>query len=280
MNYLCDITGALGASLALSCNPQPSPSPSVSASPTATTDPRAGKLHVWNRIDPAIWQTANNYEAAVFLPKDYGSDPAKKYCMVVSMYGTGGQVLNATHTALASSGEGFITRVWDGATLQNTFPCVVLAPEARAKGQAGAIWWTPTALAEVIDAAIVTYKIDPKRVTATGLSAGGQGTNALIRDYTSKISGAMPVAFMAPDVGGAFPDPCTAAALPIWSFGNADDQTFNAYSWTTFKTAISACPGFTSQFTLTVNPVGGHWGWDQFYSRADVQAWLISQVKP
>ncbi|WP_338864695.1 hypothetical protein [Myxococcus stipitatus] len=130
----------------------------------------------------------------------------------------------------------------------------------------------------VLDA-IALHGADPDRVTMTGLSSGAGEVNDQIALYRSAYAGAMPQAYFPPVTSPT----CLMEAFPIWGAGNADDGTFDAWKWTHqrdgLQTRVRQCPGYTGELQVTVNPTGGHGGWDTFWSRSDAQSWLVSQVR-
>ncbi|NTX39303.1 discoidin domain-containing protein [Myxococcus sp. CA033] len=245
---------------------------SVTVQPaTPSADPRAGKLHVWSR--------GNSYDSAVFLPKDYGTVPGKKYPLVLSLHGRGGTTLDENHTQVGSNPEGFIRQLIPGKALVDTFPGIVVAPNGPKIKEAIDTWWHAPGVHALVLEAITLYGADPERVTMTGLSSGAAGVNDQIATYRSTYAGAMPQAYFPP-----FTSPiCLMEAFPIWAAGNEDDGTFGAWNWTNpwdgVQPRVRACPGYTGEFQVTVNPTGGHSGWDIFWSRSDAQNWLVSQVR-
>ncbi|GHG92469.1 discoidin domain-containing protein [Comamonas sp. JC664] len=238
---------------------------------SAPADPRAGKLHVWNR--------GGRYDAAVFLPKGYGTQPGKKYPAVLSLHGRGGTTLSDDHTEVGTNPEGFIQQLTPGKPLVDTFPGIVIAPNGPRVGAPLDTWWQVDSTHLVIQQALALYDIDPERVTVTGLSAGGSGVNEQMKKYRATYAGGMPIAYFPPTLEA----PCDLDDFPIWASGNADDGVFSAQRWTHattgFYTMVRQCPGYTGEFLLTVNPSGGHSGWDAFWSRSDVQRWLVSQQR-
>ncbi|WIG98749.1 discoidin domain-containing protein [Myxococcus sp. SDU36] len=238
---------------------------------SAPPDPRAGKLHVWNR--------GGRYDTAVFLPKDYGTRPGKKYPLVLSLHGRGGSTLNGDHTQVGANPEGFIRQLTPGKPLVDTFPGVVIAPNGPRVGAPLDTWWQVDATHTLVQQALSEYEIDPDRVTMTGLSSGGSGVNDQMKKYRSTYAGGMPIAYFPPTPA----DVCELDDFPMWASGNADDGTFSVHRWTNattgFQTLLRQCPGYSGEFLLTVNPSGGHSGWDSFWSRSDAQNWLVSQQR-
>lgn len=242
----------------------------------AGLDPNAGKISLWIR-QGTVYPTNWDYDAAVFLPADYGANPSKMYPMILSLHGLGGTVMDTNHTAVGGNKEGFIKQVW-GTPLANTFGAIVIAPSARPKGSSANKWWTWTTNKRLIEAALVKYKIDPKRVVVTGLSAGGLGTSELAKNAPQLIAGAMQGAFNDDTFN---PDTCSLNAIPFWSFGNRSDGTFQPESWEGTAVVAKSCANFTGKLKLNVyESTCGHGCWDAHWQKPEVQDWLVNQVKP
>ncbi|MFP2924459.1 PKD domain-containing protein [Pyxidicoccus sp. 3LG] len=238
---------------------------------TQPPDPRAGKLHVWSR--------GGTYDTAVFLPIEYGAVPGKKYPLVLSLHGRGGTTLNADHTQVGTNPEGFIRQLIPGKPLVNTYPAVVIAPHAPRIGAPHDTYWNTDLTHALVLEAISRYSIDPDRVTMTGLSFGGAGVNDQLLKYRSTYAGGMPLAYTSPVANPI----CLLADFPLWAAGNVGDGTFNAWKWTNptdgVQTQVRQCPNYTGELQVTVMPGTTHSGWDEFWSRADAQTWLVSQVR-
>ncbi|WP_338863813.1 PKD domain-containing protein [Myxococcus stipitatus] len=238
---------------------------------TVAPDPRAGKMHVWAR--------GGTYDTAVFLPIDFGAIPGKKYPLVLSLHGRGGITLNADHTQVNANPEGFIRQLIPGKPLVNTYPAVVIAPNAPRIGAPLDTYWNTALTHALVLEAINLYSIDPDRVTMTGLSFGGAGVIDQMTQYRSTYAGGMPVAYTTPTVTPL----CVLADFPIWAAGNRGDGTFNAWKWTNptdgYTTQMRQCANYTNELQVTVMEGTTHSGWDEFWSRPDAQTWLVSQVR-
>jgi len=249
----------------------------------APTSMVPGKLQVWTRNAPNVWPSFNNYDTVVFLPADYGKDKNKRYPLVVSLFGIGGSTLTLDHRSPGGNHEGFIKQVWDGRALQKTYPAIVVAPDVHAVNQSGQVWPNATMVAKLIIDTIRYYAVDPNRVVVTGLSAGGSGTDAMMMQYPNLLAGAAVVAYFPPNNNTmTAKNTCPLVHIPIWAAGNGNDGTFSYYNWThQFLPTISKCPGYQEKNLQIeiIHQTGGHGGWDDFYSRSDVQTWLRSQVK-
>lgn len=261
----------------------PTPTPTRAATPTPTptmgpggVDPNAGKISLWLRRG-TVYPANFDYDAVVFLPKDYGSIPGKMYPVVFSFHGLGGSVMDVNHTAPGGNKEGFIKQVWNTA-LSNTFPAIVIAAQVTPPGtNPGSTWWSHFSTRRLIEDALTHYKIDPKRVVVTGLSAGGAATNDLILNSSDLLAGAMPGAFNEDPFTNS---PCLLAPFPVWAFGNDNDGVFQAYDWLVLEPKVKACGNYTGDFILSVYANGcGHGCWDNHWAKPEVQQWLVNQVR-
>ncbi len=242
----------------------------VTVHPTsAAPDARAGRLHVWNR--------GGTYDSAVFLPKDYGTQPGKKYPAVLSLHGRGGTTLNAAHTEVLANPEGFIRQLTPGKALVDTFPGIVIAPNGPRVGGAIDTWWNADTTHALVQQALTVYDIDPDRVTMTGLSSGASGVNDQLLRYRTTYAGAMPLAYFAPRPTNR----CDLESFPLWASGHHSDGTFGAWGWFNptdgYHPLVRQCPGYSGEVTVTVTLGSGHSGWDDFWSRPEAQSWLVSQ---
>lgn len=91
---------------------------------------------------------------------------------------------------------------------------VIIAPDAL-----GGPWNTPVADEAVmilLDAALASYNIDPRRVVVTGFSMGGLGTWHFAGAYPDRFSAAVPVAGRPPATAGRW-------RLPVFAVHSRDD---------------------------------------------------------
>jgi predicted peptidase len=127
-------------------------------------------------------------------------------------------------------------------------------------------YWSPDPswMQSVIPWLIKNYKVDPKHITATGLSAGGQNSFNCLADKTCSGLFANGICMSLPGGLGGDKDPSLIATnkIPTWFF-TGDQDTTAAPAVTKDANAIcnKVYPGSSK---LTVFS-GGHWGWNTFY---------------
>ena len=98
----------------------------------------------------------------LFLPREYGVDPAHRWPMILFLHGAGERGDNLE--AVKVHGPPKICE------RDADFPFVVVSPQCPSD-QA----WSNDALNALLDHVLATLAIDPKRVYLTGLSMGGFG---------------------------------------------------------------------------------------------------------
>lgn len=238
---------------------------SVRQEQTASPVAEAGRVTLWSR--------SGGYDAAVFLPADYGVDPNQKYPLVISLHGFNGSVLNPDHTDVGGDRTGFIKQVWD-TPLALTYPGIVIAPDVYVANTNENTLWNHDKLRELIEDSLERYSVDPRRVTVTGHSAGSLAAQELALRSKDLIAGIMPGAFEA----AIKLNLCSVADLPLWSFGNTSDVLFQAASWRDVESRMPNCDNFSEQLRLSIleNDLG-HDGWDEHWSQPEVQDWLVEQ---
>jgi predicted peptidase len=223
------------------------------------------------------WPQFNSYDAVVRLPANYLASSTERFPLVISLHGRYGSVLDQTHQVPGGNQEGFIRQLW-GTQLQSTYPAIVIAPDGHPKGMNpwSDSWWNDDMVARLIRDAVKFYRVDINRITVTGLSSGGAGTNDVATKYPAMFAGIMPVAFGPPGGSDAAYNVCMLKDLDIWAAGNQGDGVFQAYNWVRpdasgFRNKFNACPGVRGTLEVSIQPGDGHDGWDAFWSRPDVQ---------
>jgi len=150
------------------------------------------------------------------------------------------------------------------------FDFVVASPQALSNHP----WqrcWQPDDLILLLDHLQATYKIDPKRVTLTGLSMGGYGTWACIQKHPERFATAAPIC------GGGDPSAARAIGLlPVWAFHGEDDRVVPVARSREMVEAIKVAGGNAK---LTVYPGVGHDSFTRTYANPELYKWFLSQVR-
>lgn len=193
----------------------------------------------------------------VHLPEDYDADREKLWPLVLFLHGAGERGsdidLAAVHgpPMLADTGR--------------EFPFVLVTPQCAESSQ-----WVAevSTLSALLDEVVAAHRIDPARISVTGLSMGGFGTWSLAVRYPERF------AAIAPICGGLWMQSAAPVrSLPVWAFhGDADDVV-----------PISA----TEQIVTELRSLGadvrftryagvGHDSWTETYANPKFYDWLFS----
>jgi dienelactone hydrolase len=288
----------------------PSPSPTPSPTPTATA-PASGIFdsRIGTTTSRPAGTTTSPYGFLEYLPYDYAANTSRLYPVVIFLHGIGerGPGTDASMQVLRNFGP------------QNEidhrgkyYSSIVITPQCPDNG-----WWNADSLDQLMDTVARMYRVDPKRITMTGLSMGGGGTWDYARDHGAKLAAIAPIcgASSCYDSNGRS---IVDNGVKVWAFHAIDDSivgiagnsvscmnklgvamgasndVFAGYpsGTTDFQTVHfdaathawlwqSGAPEDPSGKMLTVYPGGGHFIWGDVYGdRNKITEWLLRQSKP
>jgi predicted peptidase len=146
------------------------------------------------------------------------------------------------------------------------FPFIVISPQLDLGGYMG---WPPPVLHALLEQLKRELRIDPDRVSVTGLSLGGASAWAFAAAYPQDLAAAVPVC--------GYGNPrqiCQAGKLPIWAFHGAKDDVVPPAASQALVSALQACGG---NVQLTIYPDIGHNAWDPAYDDPALYRWLLAQ---
>ncbi len=108
---------------------------------------------------------ADTLRYLIHLPDDYDADPERRWPLVLFLHGSGERGSDLDRAAL----HGPPMRADAG----HEFPFVLVTPQCSESSQ-----WVAelSTLSGLLDEVIASHRIDPARVSVTGLSMGGYGT--------------------------------------------------------------------------------------------------------
>ena len=203
-------------------------------------------------------------------------EEGKKYPLVVFLHGAGERgddpAALMKHFLPAMLSEEYRER----------FPCYILAPQCPKDGRwANRDWRSEEnpdgsmaapmkAAADLVDAALGEFPIDPDRVYLTGISMGGYGTwDWAVRD-PGRWAAAMPIC------GGGNPERAAALkGLPLWVTHGDKDPAVPVKLSREMVAAVSAAGGSPIYIEY---PGMGHDVWTTTYGTPDgAVAWLFRQ---
>ncbi len=221
------------------------------ASRCATTSP----------APPSSWRDRTFFDARsggdvrylLYLPPGYETAPGP-WPLILFLHGDG----ERGHDLALVKREG-LPRLLEH---NRDFPFVVVAPQCGRREK-----WSAQRLDRLLSHALETYRVDPRRIYATGLSSGAVASLELAVLNPGRIAA---VAAIAPN---RIPDnPCRARRVPVWLFHNAFDERVPARVSRRLARALEACG---AEVRLTIPPEAGHDAWSDAYARADLYAWLL-----
>jgi len=196
----------------------------------------------------------------LYTPKEYETDAAKKWPLVVFLHGIGerGNNLDAVKRhgppKLIAAGK--------------EFPFLVASPQCPPDR-----WWEPDALLILIQDLEKNYRIDPDRIYLTGLSMGGFGTWATASAYPNKFAAIAPVCGGGNDLMAGR----QLGKMPTWCFHGAKDTAVILEQSQRMVNALEAAKNPEVKFTIY--PDAGHDCWTVTYENDELYTWLLTHVR-
>ncbi|GAB5534970.1 MAG: hypothetical protein Rubg2KO_12190 [Rubricoccaceae bacterium] len=198
------------------------------------------------------WTDTASGRVLISLPE---SEPDPQWPLLLFLHGAGERgedlELAATHGPLKERRAG------------RDLPFVIAVPQVP-EGER----WTVGRVAAALDAVLEDPRIDPDRVTITGLSMGGFGTWEAIERMPERFAAAVPIC------GGGNPLGLAAARdVPVWTFHGAQDDVvpLAATMW-----MVESLRDVGGDVRLTVYPDANHDSWTETYANSEVYEWLLS----
>src|SRR3954468_18724703 len=175
----------------------------------------------------------------LYLPKDYGKDPAKKWPVIVFLHGSGERGTDVNLVKLHGPPK---------VAEKKELPFIVVSPQCPPNE-----WWQPRVVMTLLDEVLAKYQSDPDRVYLTGLSMGGFGTWSTAQEFPDRF------AAIAPVCGGG--NPYLGRRLknvPTWIFHGQKDQSVPVQASIDMNASLKQVGG---DVKLTVYPDLGHDCW-------------------
>ena len=197
-----------------------------------------------------------SYRYLLYLPKAYAAEPERRWPLLLFLHGSGER--GADLARVRTHGP---PKWLDG---RDDFPFVVVSPQCPEGAR-----WEADALAALLDDVTRRLRVDPDRVTVTGLSMGGRGTWDLAMSFPGRFAGIAPVC------GGALPDrACRLKGVPVRSYHGAKDGVVPLAESQTVVEAVRKCGGAAE---LVVDPEATHDSWTAAYSDPGLWEWLLAR---
>ena len=245
-----------------------------------------------------------------YLPADYATGSDKTYPLLIFLHGGSGA--GTSNGSQISKLLGYPVPAMIAANHDMCFTTttgrsqcfIVVSPQSpRTTGV-----WDIRDSGGMLQHALKTYRVDPRRVYVTGVSMGGGATWTLMAgtyaDGGQTISGASKIAAAIPIASGAKSATyntgiCSGIVgnhVPVWAFHNSGDPVAalaNEQSWVNKVNLATNADGYTCSQAgtpaaqLTVYQANTHEGWTTAYDvntqiKPGMNAfqWLLSQRKP
>lgn len=200
----------------------------------------------------------------LYLPRDYHTDPDRRWPLVMFLHGMGERGTDAADLTR----HGLAKHVVNG----DDYPFVMVAPQCPLE-----TWWDMhySALMALLDATIAEQRIDPAKVYLTGLSMGGFATWGLASRHPDRF------AAIAPVCGGLSHwrdfDVAIAAlkTMPVWAFHGAQDATVPLWQ---SERLVGALKQAGNDVRFTVYPDAYHDSWTATYANPELYTWMLEHA--
>ncbi len=201
----------------------------------------------------------------LYLPEGYEDHPEKSWPLIFFLHGYGDRGDNVLLLAKASPFM-YIRE-------KGPLPCIIVAPLLAAVGNNSSFpgAYMEGALAEIQ----ANYRVDPKRIYATGLSMGGEATWRLALRRPNTFAAIAPLS--------AYLDHTEAWGmerikdLPVWAIHGAEDTVVPL---TRAQQPVDALKAVGGNIQFTVLEGHDHDVWADTYSDPQFYDWLLQHQKP
>ena len=242
----------------------------------------AGVMVKWVRSSQVNWNTSpykaylytiNNTGTGIpfrlLFPKTYGTDPNKKYPLLLFFHGAGEISQHGYYDnelQLLNCGQTIMNAVSNG-----SFDGFVLFPQATSS-----VWPNSfQGLRDIINYMIVNNQVDKSRITISGLSNGGVATWDFSRENPDIVAGVTPIS-ASPTWGTQNAIIDSLYDTPIWlSQGGLDTHPLQTASDDLVRDLRNA--GMDIRYT--VYPNSGHGVWNNHYAEPDAFSWMMNVNK-
>jgi predicted peptidase len=207
-----------------------------------------------------IYRTGNEQmRYLLFLPAEYGREPAKKWPLILFFHGSG--ECGDDWDSVKKHGPPKIVEK------NRDFPFIVVSPQLPSVNAT----YSDEFLSAWLNNVFSSYQIDMNRIYLTGLSLGGYIT-WLVAEKSPHLFAAI-----APVCGVGTPElACRLKNVPVWAFHGAKDNLVPVGASIAMVEAIKKCGG---DARLTVYPEAGHDSWTETYDNPELYEWFLRQKR-
>lgn len=151
-------------------------------------------------------------------------------------------------------------------TYREKCPFIVVSPQCRDRRS-----WSPKQLLALIDTLEKEYKVDKKRIYATGLSMGGFGSWALAAEAPTRFAAVAPICG-----GSRIEEAAKLVDIPIWAFHGEKDSVVPVHLSRDMVAAVEVAGG--KKIKLTLYPEADHDSWTQTYNNEELYKWFLNHT--
>jgi len=231
--------------------------------------------------EPRVFKSADGKTLPyrLMVPANYQADSTTRYPVVLFLHGAGERgddnlkpLVHGTHEFAKDA-------------VRDKFPCFVVVPQCPDSKRWVEVDWgqdshqqfpedseTIALVLQLMTSLQQQYRIDDKRLYATGLSMGGFGVWDMVTRYPDKFAAAVPVCAGADEAVAA-----KVTKLPIWTFHGDKDTVVKPSRTRNIVAAIEKAGGHP---IYTEYAGVGHDSWDKAYAEPKLMEWLFAQRKP
>ncbi|MFO1338737.1 MAG: alpha/beta hydrolase-fold protein [Burkholderiaceae bacterium] len=226
----------------------------ATAAAPATPAPAAGQQAPW--ATPATVTLHATLRHWLYLPPGYADEPTRGWPLIVFLHGSGER-----GSEIAKVKVHGLPKLIDAGLKP---PAIVVSPQCEDDQD-----WDPHLLHGLLQSLRARWRVDPARVTATGLSMGGGGCWDWAMTYPDDLAGIAPVC----GYGREMRIPRMRAVAVRAYHGEADTVVLPAEQ----KELVSALRMAGGRAELTLYPGVGHDAWNPAYADPGMLPWLLEQ---
>jgi len=196
----------------------------------------------------------------LYLPKGYGTDPQKKWPLILFLHGRGERGDDLELVKIHG-----IPKIVEQ---RDDLPFIAVSPQCSKDS----MWMVEVeALNALLDEVVTKYAVDTDRIYLTGLSMGGFGTWRLATAYPERFAAIVPIC------GGGDPEKVGVLRdVPVWVFHGAKDPFVQLSESEEMVDALKACGG---NVRFTVYPDVEHDSWTRTYDNPELYEWFLQHTR-
>ena len=196
----------------------------------------------------------------VQLPRGYDGDTNRVWPLVFYLHGIGESGNNLDKVIRYGPPQVMIQKT--------NLPCIVVSPQVP-KGYFP--FMETDGFLEILDEVTARYRVDKRRVHATGNSMGAYGALALVAREPKRFASLVPVCG-----GVSYLDSLRLRDVPIWAFHGEKDPIIPVAESRRLVELVNQIGG---QTRLTIYPGVGHNAWELAYDDPALWEWMLDQTK-